>query len=559
MREALVEAIKNLPEREQYVMSMYYEHDMNLKEIAAVLGVTESRVCQLHSQSIARLRGEAARVGRRPARVLIRRPARPPGVAPPRSVAGGRAGQSEFEAGAAAGFGPGLDPAPMALDDALHDAQTDAAAGIVVAGVQPRERLEQLRGTRRIEADAVVLHAQAHAVVALDAQADAGARRGAFASELRGIAHQVEQHDLQRGRIGGDVHVQLDVPAQWRAPWQFRQFAHDLLGQCAQVHRLKRHRLQSRAGQCQQCIDRLAHALGCMHLQMQQFLVLGLQALRAAFGQQLRQALHMANRCAQFVGQLPREGVQIQVHLLQVARAFVHCALQRLVVAQQQRLRLLASCDVAAHAVVAEEAAAGIVAWHAAERDPQPAPAAAVDLELQRAEWPACVQVGAVLGPLLRCQRLAVRIPAGAAFDALVHLGADALLLLGIQRQQPVLGVGLPVPVGGQPRHRRPALLAGPKLLVRLAALGHVAAYAFVADHRALGVLPRPPADGDPARRPAGRADLELHVAEGFEPRHAVVQRGPAPLGRAEQRDLVISPAQQCAGVQTSCQCLRCG
>ena len=56
MREALVEAIKGLPEREQYVMSMYYEHDMNLKEIAAVLGVTESRVCQLHSQTIARLR-----------------------------------------------------------------------------------------------------------------------------------------------------------------------------------------------------------------------------------------------------------------------------------------------------------------------------------------------------------------------------------------------------------------------------------------------------------------------------------------------------------------------
>jgi len=56
MREALVEAIKHLPEREQYVMSMYYEHDMNLKEIAAVLKVTESRVCQLHSQSIARLR-----------------------------------------------------------------------------------------------------------------------------------------------------------------------------------------------------------------------------------------------------------------------------------------------------------------------------------------------------------------------------------------------------------------------------------------------------------------------------------------------------------------------
>ncbi len=56
MRAALVEAIKALPEREGYVMSMYYEHDMNLKEIAAVLKVTESRVCQLHSQAIARLR-----------------------------------------------------------------------------------------------------------------------------------------------------------------------------------------------------------------------------------------------------------------------------------------------------------------------------------------------------------------------------------------------------------------------------------------------------------------------------------------------------------------------
>lgn len=58
MRAALVEAIKVLPEREQYIMSMYYEQDMNLKEIAAVLDVTESRVCQLHSQSIARLRAK---------------------------------------------------------------------------------------------------------------------------------------------------------------------------------------------------------------------------------------------------------------------------------------------------------------------------------------------------------------------------------------------------------------------------------------------------------------------------------------------------------------------
>ena len=58
LRESLVGAIKTLPEREQHIMSMYYEQDMNLKEIAVVLGVTESRVCQLHSQSIARLRAK---------------------------------------------------------------------------------------------------------------------------------------------------------------------------------------------------------------------------------------------------------------------------------------------------------------------------------------------------------------------------------------------------------------------------------------------------------------------------------------------------------------------
>jgi RNA polymerase sigma factor for flagellar operon FliA len=55
-RSALVEAIKVLPEREQLMMSLYYEEELNLKEIGAVLGVTESRVSQLHSQAVARLR-----------------------------------------------------------------------------------------------------------------------------------------------------------------------------------------------------------------------------------------------------------------------------------------------------------------------------------------------------------------------------------------------------------------------------------------------------------------------------------------------------------------------
>lgn len=56
MRLALGHAIGDLPEREKLVMSLYYEQELNLKEIGAVLGVTESRVCQLHGQALARLR-----------------------------------------------------------------------------------------------------------------------------------------------------------------------------------------------------------------------------------------------------------------------------------------------------------------------------------------------------------------------------------------------------------------------------------------------------------------------------------------------------------------------
>lgn len=56
LREVLVKAIEHLPEREKLVMSLYYEQEMNLREIGSVLGVSESRVCQLHSQAVARLR-----------------------------------------------------------------------------------------------------------------------------------------------------------------------------------------------------------------------------------------------------------------------------------------------------------------------------------------------------------------------------------------------------------------------------------------------------------------------------------------------------------------------
>ncbi|RAR64564.1 RNA polymerase sigma-28 (SigD/FliA/WhiG) subunit [Onishia taeanensis] len=59
-REQLVEAISALPEREKQLMALYYQEELNLKEIGAVLGVTESRVCQLHSQAVSRLRARMA-------------------------------------------------------------------------------------------------------------------------------------------------------------------------------------------------------------------------------------------------------------------------------------------------------------------------------------------------------------------------------------------------------------------------------------------------------------------------------------------------------------------
>ncbi|HEX4327216.1 MAG TPA: RNA polymerase sigma factor FliA [Burkholderiales bacterium] len=55
-KRSLVAAIEGLPEREKMLMGLYYEQELNFKEIAAVLGVTESRICQLHSQAVARIR-----------------------------------------------------------------------------------------------------------------------------------------------------------------------------------------------------------------------------------------------------------------------------------------------------------------------------------------------------------------------------------------------------------------------------------------------------------------------------------------------------------------------
>ncbi|TXR54921.1 RNA polymerase sigma factor FliA [Reinekea thalattae] len=58
MNVQLVDAMKALPEREQLVLSLYYDEELNLKEIGAVLDVSESRVSQIHSQATLRLRAK---------------------------------------------------------------------------------------------------------------------------------------------------------------------------------------------------------------------------------------------------------------------------------------------------------------------------------------------------------------------------------------------------------------------------------------------------------------------------------------------------------------------
>ncbi|MDQ6662624.1 MAG: FliA/WhiG family RNA polymerase sigma factor [Chloroflexota bacterium] len=54
---ALSSAIDHLPERERLLLSLYYQEELTMKEISKVMGVSESRVCQLHMQAVLRLRG----------------------------------------------------------------------------------------------------------------------------------------------------------------------------------------------------------------------------------------------------------------------------------------------------------------------------------------------------------------------------------------------------------------------------------------------------------------------------------------------------------------------
>ena len=57
MRQVLADAINRMPDRERLVLTLYYYEGLTLAEIGNVLGVTESRVCQIHTKAIFQLRG----------------------------------------------------------------------------------------------------------------------------------------------------------------------------------------------------------------------------------------------------------------------------------------------------------------------------------------------------------------------------------------------------------------------------------------------------------------------------------------------------------------------
>ena len=58
MKQAIAHTIGSLPEKERLVISLYYYEDLNMKEIGGILGITESRVCQIHTKAVLRLRAK---------------------------------------------------------------------------------------------------------------------------------------------------------------------------------------------------------------------------------------------------------------------------------------------------------------------------------------------------------------------------------------------------------------------------------------------------------------------------------------------------------------------
>ena len=96
-KEALIQAVSQMAEREKTVLTLYYYEGLTLAEIGDILGVTESRVCQIHTKAVLQLRAKLAdrpEGGGQAARPGHARPRRRPGPRRPERVATGAAGQA---------------------------------------------------------------------------------------------------------------------------------------------------------------------------------------------------------------------------------------------------------------------------------------------------------------------------------------------------------------------------------------------------------------------------------------------------------------------------------
>ncbi len=110
-KEALIQAVSQMAEREKTVLTLYYYEGLTLAEIGDILGVTESRVCQIHTKAVLQLRAKLAdrpeAAGRKPA--VRPRPRPPTGRAGPRR-AGPRPGRSQGLERGRRGQGPQAGP-----------------------------------------------------------------------------------------------------------------------------------------------------------------------------------------------------------------------------------------------------------------------------------------------------------------------------------------------------------------------------------------------------------------------------------------------------------------
>ena len=436
--------------------------------------------------------------------------------------------------------------ATVALDDPAHNRQAQPGALELIAVVQANEGLKQVRAARIVKAGAVVSDDEPAVFVA----AELDARRGRVARKLGCVAEQVAEHHAHQCGAALRRHVLLDHPLDGRLALDPGQVFNHRLGQGTQIDRLQQQRRRSRTSQLEQCGHGMRHLARSQALQAQPLAFVFGQAVPGLAHQQISQARHMPDRCAQFMRQLARKGFQVAVALLERRSALCHLVLENLVAAEQHALGAFSQRDVTTHAVVADERPVAIEARLAADGDPAQAATRLANRVLEVAEKAPRVQVGSMRRPFFVGGPGGVQLPAGLAdrFDRAV---AEQVARHRAERLDPVRCVGLPGPVDRQLRHHGVASLTLGQFQVCQALLGDVAADALVTRELPIVVAMSAAIERDPHRHSPGTAHLEQEVTQGFVLRHTLIDSRPTLFGRSEQRHGVEPTAHQVARLHT--------